>query len=211
MSDYLSDEEQAERLKQWWDDNGTSLIVGLIVAIVAVVGWNYYSEYTTNQREAASDLYEAYLEAKALGQPVDSLLNQLDEEYGSSSYRTFSLLHRAADEVGEENWEVARAHLVVAVEIAQSDLLRDVARFRLAKIDFQLDQLDAALATLGSIGSEGLIAEVAELTGDIHVARGEHDLARDAYQAAVDDARRDPTRPLLGAELLELKLKSLVE
>ena len=28
MSDYLSDEEQAERLKQWWDDNGTSLIVG---------------------------------------------------------------------------------------------------------------------------------------------------------------------------------------
>ena len=211
MSDYLSDEEQAERLKQWWDDNGTSLIVGLIVAVVAVVGWRYYSDYTTNQREAASDLFEAYLEAKALNQPVDSLLTELDEDYSDSSYRTFALLHRAYDEVEEENWDAARAHLVVAVDIAQTDLLRDVARFRLAKIDYQLDRLTDALATLASIGSDGLIAEVAELTGDIHVARGEIDLARSAYQAAVDHATRDSSRPHLGMEILELKLASLVE
>ena len=211
MSDYLSDEEQAERLKQWWDENGTSLIVGLIVAVVAVVGWRFYTDHTTTQREEASDLYEAYLEAKALGQPVDTLLKGLDEEYSTSSYRTFSLLHRAHDEVEEENWDAARAYLVVAVEIGQTDLLADAARLRLAKIDYQLDRLDDALATLGEVGSDGLVAEVAELTGDIHVARGENDMARSAYQAAVDEARRDPSRPFVGVELLELKLASLVE
>ena len=42
MSEYLSDEEQVERLKSWWNENGTFLVVGLLVTIVAIGGWNYY-------------------------------------------------------------------------------------------------------------------------------------------------------------------------
>ncbi|MYE24023.1 MAG: tetratricopeptide repeat protein, partial [Gammaproteobacteria bacterium] len=38
----MTDEEQAERLKKWWDANGVSLIVTLVLAVGAVIGWRYY-------------------------------------------------------------------------------------------------------------------------------------------------------------------------
>ena len=45
MSDYLSDEEQVERLKSWWSENGTSLLASLLVAVLGIAGWNYYGSY----------------------------------------------------------------------------------------------------------------------------------------------------------------------
>ena len=38
MSDYLSDEEQSERLQRWWGENWKSLVGSVLLAIVAVVG-----------------------------------------------------------------------------------------------------------------------------------------------------------------------------
>ena len=38
MSDYLSEEEQLERLQSWWKENGTMLLVGVAVVIGGFVG-----------------------------------------------------------------------------------------------------------------------------------------------------------------------------
>ena len=54
MSDYLSDEERSEQLKKWWDENWKSLVGGVLLAIVAVVGWNQYQSYTFERSESAA-------------------------------------------------------------------------------------------------------------------------------------------------------------
>ena len=53
MSDYLSDEEQVDRIKRWWSENGMIIVVGLVGAIIGVVGWNWY-ESRSEERSAAA-------------------------------------------------------------------------------------------------------------------------------------------------------------
>ena len=211
MADYLTDEEQAERLKAWWDKNGTSLLIGLVVAIAVVVGWRYYQTYTTDRANAASEAFRSYLEARAQAEPVNDYLETIDNEHEGSTYHVFTLLYRAADQVQEQDWEEALALLERAVELADERNLKDSARYRAAKVLYELDRLDRCAARLAEITSPGLRAQVAELSGDVAFAQGDIGTAREAYQAAVDAARSDPRNVLPGAGLMELKLASLVE
>ena len=211
MADYLTDEEQAERLKQWWDKNGTSLIIGLIVAVGAVIGWRYYDDYTVDRANAASAAFDAYLEARANDETASEHLAILDDDFAGSAYHVFTLLYRAADQAEEADWEEALAYLDRAVELTDSETLADLARFRGAKVLYQLDRLDDSAAALAQVRSAGLEPQVAELSGDIAVARGDLEAARLAYQAAIDAARSNGDGDRAGVALTELKLASLVD
>ena len=211
MADYLTDEEQAERLKQWWDKNGTSLVVALVVAVAVVVGWRYFQTYTSDRANAASEAFTGYVQARAAAEPVTDYLATLDNEHEGSSYHVFTLLYRAADQTQEQDWEEALALLERAVELADERNLKDNARYRAAKVLYELDRLEQCAAQLAEIRSSGLQAQVAELSGDLAVANDDPTAAREAYQTAVDAARRDPSNVWPGVELLELKLASLVD
>lgn len=211
MADYLTDEEQAERLKRWWDANGTSLIVGLALTVGGIIGWRYYQSHVADQADAASTAFSAYLEARAAEQPTTAHLTALDNDYAGSTYHVFSLLYRAADQVEEKNWETALAFLEQAVELANGAELRDIARYRAAKVLYQLDRLDDCEAELAQIRSGGLESQVADLSGDVYMARDDQEGARQAYQTALEAARRDPKNRPSSLELMELKLVSIVD
>ncbi|MDE0036341.1 MAG: tetratricopeptide repeat protein [Gammaproteobacteria bacterium] len=211
MSDYLTDEEQAERLKRWWVQNGTSLIVGVVLAVAAVLGWRWYQGYEQDQADAASDVYASYVAARNEAEPTADQLATIDTEFEGSGYHVFTLLYRADDEIEVEDWEEALALLERAVQLADNDILKDIARYRAAKVLYQLDRLDECEAELAAIRSTGLEAHVAALSGDVFVARGDLERARTAYRSGIDAARRDPNNPVPGVELMELKLASLVD
>lgn len=211
MSDYLTDEEQAERLKRWWEQNGTSLVIGVVLAVAAVLGWRWYQGYAQDQADAASDVFADYVAARNEAASTEDQLATIDAEYEGSGYHVFTLLYRADDEIEAEDWEEAAALLERAVQLADNDTLKDIARFRVAKVLYQLDRLDECEAELAAIRSSGLEAHVAELSGDVFVARGDLERARIAYQSGVDAARRDPNNLVPGVELMELKLASLVD
>ena len=211
MSDFLTDEEQAERLKQWWEQNGTSLVVGVLLAVAVVVGWRWYQGYAQDRADEASDVFAAYVAARNDAAPTEDLLARIDTEYEGSGYHVFTLLYRAEDEIEAQDWEEALALLERAVQLADVDTLKDIARYRVAKVLYQLDRLDDCEAELAAIRSSGLEAHVAVLSGDVFVARGDPERARTAYQVGIDAARRDPANPVVGVELMELKLASLVD
>ena len=85
----------------------------------------------------------------------------------------------------------------------RDDILRDLAALRLAKVQRQIGKLDEALEILAGVLSPGFAAEVAELTGDILVQKGDNADAREAYQSALELA------PDAGRVLLELKLATV--
>lgn len=211
MADYLTDEEQAERLKRWWDQNGTFLILGLIIAVGLVIGWRYYQDYQSDRASTASSAFQAYLDARANDEAVDEHLAVIDDEFPGSSYHVFSLLYRAADQGEEEDWEEALAYLERAVELADEGSLRDIARYRVAKVLYQLDRLDESAAALAEVASSGLKPQVAELSGDLAVARGDLAAAGEAYRTAIEAFGSDEGDATPGLALMELKLASLVD
>ena len=169
MSDFLTDEEQVARLKSWWDENGKSLVAGLVVVVVGVVGYRWYEGHRNDQVVGASALYEQYLVAEEADRPA--LLVQLEDAGGTTSYATLAHFGVARDQVEAGDYEAAAEALRAAVAAAPEAVLADTGRLRLARVLQQLDQTEAALAVLGDVRSSGFRSLVAELRGDKTLCR----------------------------------------
>lgn len=195
MSDYLTDEEQLDRLKAWWEQNGLMLLGGVVVAVAGVVGWNWYRDYRSDTVAQSSDLYEDYLAAE--GVERETVEATLAGEYPDSAYHVLVLLRTAERSMDGADAEAAEAELSEALEAADSDKLADLVRLRLARVQLELDRGDAALATLSEVRSIGLRSQVQELKGDIHMMRGERPEAHEAYVAALAEMGQGAQRSLL--------------
>jgi len=195
VSDYLTDEEQLDKLKNWWVNNGTTLVVVVVVAVVAVVGWRWYSEHRDDAVARSSDLYADYL--KATGAERETIEGTLASEFPDSSYHVFVLLRDAKAMVDEDDVNGALAELEAALALKPDAPLDDLIRVRIARLQQQLDQTDAALTTLSNVRSLGFRALVLELKGDIHMTRNELDLARESYAAAMAEVGDGTRRPIL--------------
>ena len=67
MDVYKTEEEQVEAIKKWWNENGKSIIVGIVVGITAIFGWRGYEARTATEAKAASILYEQLILASRKG------------------------------------------------------------------------------------------------------------------------------------------------
>ena len=195
MADYLSEEEQLDRLKTWWRQNGTGLLITLALALAAVAGWRWYGGAQTEGRQAASELFEAYLAAE--GEQRDALAAQIDASAASTGYQAFTLMQRAGESLEAGEIDAAAGLLR---QVAEGDLptaLKDLAYVRLARLQQQQGDSEAALASLAAVRSAGGRWQLQELLGDIHLAQGERERAHEAYNSALAEVGADQQRPIL--------------
>ena len=87
----------------------------------------------------------------------------------------------------------AKAQCTWAVEHAKEDELKAIARFRLAQVQVDEKQYDAALATLDAKHPDAFDGVFADLRGDALAAAGRVADARTAYETAL--AKLDPKSP----------------
>ncbi len=207
MSEYFNDDDRVLALRTWWERNGTILVVGLVLMIAAVIGWRWYNDHTQAREEAASATYQQYVEGRQRGAKsaeLEAPLATLDDEFPRSGYRIFTLFYRALDAASADDYTKATQYLETAVKDADDNRLRDVARVRLARLQLQAGNVDAALATLGTVGGAGFRSYVAELKGDILMGQNKPDEAREAYLAAKAAADPDDTQPILEMKIVDL-------
>ncbi len=53
---HFAEDEQTEKIRQWWKRNGLAIIVGLVLGVGSVAGYQGWGIDQTRQAEAASDL-----------------------------------------------------------------------------------------------------------------------------------------------------------
>lgn len=184
MSDLLTEEEQAERLKNWLKEYGLSIGLLIVVSLAGVVGWRYFQEYRVEDRQQAANLYFDYVEARALGEPVDEQLQRLRDDHSNSTYLVYTLLYEGKDAVEDKAYEKAVEIYSEAFEAASNDTLRDLIATRQARIEAELDRFESALQTLSVVRTGGYKSLALEIQGDIHARQGNATDARLAYIAA---------------------------
>lgn len=200
MSDYLSEEEQVQALKTWWDDNGTSLIVGVVLVLAAVFGWRWYQGYSADQAAAASDLYQDYLLAEEDARP--DVVAEIDSQIPGTSYQAFVKLTEARRALDGGDLDAAVGELEAALVAAKGSYLDGLVRVRLARLYQQQGKTDEALAQLAQVKGDGYESQAAELRGDIHYAAGDRAEAAVAYRVAADLLPEGDARPLLELKLM---------
>ncbi|MGA8262105.1 MAG: tetratricopeptide repeat protein [Arenicellales bacterium] len=202
---HLSEDEQAERLKTWWKENGSSVIAGAVLGIVVIGGVNYWRSHKAHQEEAASALYAQLVQGTGEKTAAD-LGRQLMDDYSSTPYagKAALVLAKSAFESGDK--EKAKSRLEWAMNNAPDPEDRKVARLRLARVELDLGEVEKARTLLAGMKSGGYESQYRELLGDIAMASKDPAKARKEYQAALESL---PERSSY-AGMLNLKLDAAI-
>ena len=203
MEVYNSEQEQVEALKAWWDKNGRSSLVALAVFLLSVVGWQQWDGHRKGIAEAASTHYQKMVEM--MGKDSTNAMEAgraLIANYPDSIYAVMASMTMAKLAVEQKDLDGAAAHLRSAMQQSDQPELAELARLRLARVELAQGNHDAALATLAggetSAGSD-------ELRGDILLAQGSVDAARDAYTKALEGYSETVDK----REMVQMKLDDL--
>lgn len=204
MEIYSTEEQQVEAIKKYWQDNGTQIIVGALLGLGGFFAWNQYVDSKIEAQEAASAAYDQFVEkSDSADTNLSSELQQFVDAHGESGYAIFVNLIAAKKSVEDSKFEQALTELSAAAKLTTDQTLSGLIATRIARVNIELKQYDAALTALNSIKDEGYKSRVAELKGDVFLAQGNEDKARVEYQAAADAGG------LTGNALLKMKLDDL--
>ena len=214
MESYRTEEEQLEALRRWWNENGRSTVVAVVIALAGTLGWQSWQASREESREHASDIYQAMMRAidaqgvdAVAGEGVD-LANQLKRDYGNTTYAQFAALHLASIAVNNGNLPDAEEQLRwVLGKAAKGSDTAQVAQLRLARVLAAAGDTDQALRILKESGETTYAATYAAAEGDILLGAGRTDEAREAYTRAF--ALAGGGEGMVNLPLLQQKIQTL--
>lgn len=186
--EFETEEQKVEALKKWWQANGTLVIAGLALGIALIAGWRFYEDYKIRHAEAASNLYEAVLQTAITGGDINTQqtrVNELMAEYANTPYAALSALVLAKQQAQSGDNAKAIQQLEWVMKNSSAVEIQNIARLRMARLMMATEQYDAALALVNAEYAESFTALYEELKGDLYVMRGENELARAAYDKAI--------------------------
>lgn len=214
MDPYRSEEEQIKALRQWWERNGASTLIGVGLAIAIVFGWQWWQQREASRAEQAAVLFQQLLQATELaaGDEVqrataEHLAQQLLEDQKGRRYGDYAALMLARLKVQQNELEAAEAGLRAVVDDPSDAHLGELARVRLARVLVAQDRLDEALALVEQSATPDFAAERAELRGDILRAGGDVAGALAAYRQAAQAPAG--AQGAASSRILELKIAEL--
>ncbi|AMQ87613.1 YfgM family protein [Marinobacter sp. LQ44] len=212
MAELRTEEEQIQAIKDWWKKNGSSLLIGIGAALAIVFGWQAWQNHQAQQRAEAANQFATLLNAFAdesdenASETVAFVAETLRNDYGKSAYAIYGNLVLARQQMMVDgNAEAAIESLSWALDkAADYPALSLVVRNRLARAQFAAERYEDALATLdGAANADAFTGVFSELRGDILLAQGDTEGARDAYITAREQNQQGRSG------ILELKLSDL--
>ncbi len=211
MAELRTEEEQVQAIKDWWKKNGSSLLIGIGAALAIVFGWQAWQNHEAQQRTEAANQFANLLNAfsdqadETSGETVAFVAQTLRDDYTDSAYAVYGNLLLARQQLMDGESESAVESLKWALEKSgEQQALTLVVRSRLARAQFDAGQYDEALATIDEAAdADSFNAIFSELRGDILLAQGDRDGAREAYLAAREQSQQGRSG------ILELKLSDL--
>lgn len=208
MSDLYDTHEQGERVKNWLRENGSAIVMGLVLAFGLMFGFKQWQSWETSKRQQASAEYQvmvSLIEADNMDGAVPNY-EVLKTEFPGSAYTSMAAMMMAKARLGAGQLDLAVADLTYAMENAQPDAVKIVARERLARVRLSQGDTAGALALLdGAPSDEGFESLFAEIRGDAHLANGDTELAIASYRTALESLEDG----VGNRELLTIKLESL--
>ena len=212
VDEYLSEREQADQLKAWFLDNWLWLVAGIVLGLGGVFGWRWWNAHQAERSQEAEQQFSSMVDALGRNQREEGLklAGRITGEYADTPYADQTQLVLARLDIEAGDLDAAATALKAVMDTTRDPDLALVARLRLARVQLAKGSHDDALATLDGIDNPAVAARVAELRGDVMLARGKPADALANYrlaQSAADGGKG--ADGLVDQELLKLKIEEL--
>ena len=212
VDEYLSEREQADQLRHWLRENWVWLVAGVALGLGGLYGQRWWQAHRTARSLQAEQRFSAMLDALSREQRAEGvrLAGEITGEFSDTPYADQATLVLARLDVESGELDRAATRLAQVMKESRDPELALVARLRLARVQLAQGQHDPALATLDSVRLPEVEARVAELRGDVLLARGEAAAALEAYRQAQAAARAETAGDgLVDHALLAMKIDQL--
>ncbi len=191
-----TEEEQLAQIKDWWQRNGKPLVLGAVIALVLVFGWQFWQKHQINQAQSASVVYQQMLGAalesgEADAAEVSRLGNLLKKDFAGTHYAQYGSLFVAKVAVESGRLDEAASELRAIVDKPADKTLDELARQRLARVLAAQGKADEAIKLLDGKVDAAFVASREELRGDLLVQLGRNDEAHAAYSKAKESLSQD--------------------
>ena len=205
MEIYETEEEQLDAVKRWWKENGQSTIVGLVVGIAIVLGWNFWQDHKKEQAAQASALYGQLIQSVTEDKKdsAEKLAERIQQQYPKTEYAAYSGLLLAKIKVQQGDPVKAQA-ILKGIAAGSNKELINISKIRQVRLMLASGEYEQGLQLINDVDpatSSSFSGNYDELVGDLYVALDRLDQARTSYQKALENGYRSP--------LLQLKIDDL--
>ena len=132
MDIYASDDEKGEAIKNWWRENGRSVVTGVVLGGAVIFGGRYWINFQHAKTEQAAAMYQQVqmnISDDDLTAAED-LTQELMQSHSSTPYAAFATLELAAEQARKDQPAAALEYLKWTADKAkltgQKDLARDI-------------------------------------------------------------------------------------
>ncbi|WP_441002042.1 YfgM family protein [Pseudocolwellia agarivorans] len=206
MEIYETEEQQVDAIKSYWNKNGNMIIAGIVLGLSGFVGFNYYKDAQLEKELATSDAYQALVESIEI-KPEGFIAagEKFIADNKESTYSGLTALSLAKKAASHQDWSQVEKYLITAIESSKDEGIKAIATLRLARVQIQLDKVDAALTTLSAPLPSSFKSAIEEIKGDAYLLQDKKDLARTSYQDAIAATAG------AASQSLQMKLDDLAE
>ena len=208
MDEFLSEKEQIQYIREWWQENRSYILTALIIVIGGVTGNNAWKSSVTEKQLSASSLYESLaVEISENNLEAGKMIaDQISEDYSDTVYYEKAKLAMAYFYMSQSRDEDAANSLRNILSKSSDSELSLIAEMRLAKIMLYQKKYQEVIDMLkGNIG-HAFETKYSELLGDAYFGLEEFDKAEFAYMAALKNSVQ---AQIVDASLIQMKINDL--
>lgn len=188
MDVHLTEKDQVELLKKWWNQYGVVGILTIALGLGANYAWTYYKSQQAEYAQNASIVYEKMKNSLSKNNLTEykTQANYILENYKKSPYAALASFSLTSEALKENKVDDAKYYLQFVINNHKKAHLRQIARIRMARILLSQKAYGDALSTLAKVDDKTFMPMIEEVRGDVYLAQGDNKKANLAYKSALE-------------------------
>ena len=185
--DIIDAHEQSEQARQWLQKNGSSIIMGILLGLAVLLGWQRWQQSSVNHRADAMVKFDDLQAAidKDDQELAGKLVEDLRKNFGDTPHAALAALELAEMQLKAAKLPEAESSLRFAADQGESASLKSIASLRLARLLLGRGEAQKALEAINAMPDDSYVAEREQVRGDALLALGRKEDARKAYDTAL--------------------------
>ena len=186
LDGYVSEKEQLESIKKWWDNNGKFIAIAIIIGLLLGFAWRYWHQMQLRLDDNASMLYQSVVVADAKNnfKTAQGGAAILMKNFANTPYASLAALLSAKEWAEQKQYDQAMTQYQWVITHSNVTRLQQIARISAASLLLTRNQPDAALKIISVVNDKHFEPLIAWVKGDIDMQKGDIKNARKNYQIA---------------------------
>ena len=194
-------------------DKYKKIIVTIFILVILAITFFIISNQIEKQNnEEASVIYSEWLEELSNENPnldnLNTILNQLLEDYKNTGYTKLALLSKANMDAKSNEFNQALENFNTLIDLTDgfggNKIFNKMARVSAARILLTLDRYEEAIKMIETYSSSGTNGYIHELTGDILVKQNKNNLAIAQYELAAAKYSDETSKSIISMKIANI-------